>query len=111
MVLPLVVVTSLHCACSCTVDSTAPAPEVERLQQLADGKGPLPEADFAEQLKGLGLPWRARKTSRLKRGCIARPPEVWRLTCICWHRLAGLHRVNRDDANSQSTRDAWRINI
>jgi hypothetical protein len=56
--------------------------KVGKLQQLADGKLPLPELDFAEQLKALGLPWRAQKTSRLKRCCIARAPEVTCPDCI-----------------------------
>lgn len=62
--------------CRCTVKDAASTPKVAGLQLLADGKLPLPELDFAEQLKGLGLPWRAQKTSRLKRCCIARAPEV-----------------------------------
>ena len=62
--------------CRCTVHSVALPEKAARLRLLADGKMPLPELDFAEQLKGLGLPWRAQKTSRLKRCCIARAPEV-----------------------------------
>jgi hypothetical protein len=59
-----------------SAEEAASTPTVAGLQLLADGKLPLPELDFAEQLKGLGLPWRAQKTSRLKRCCIARAPEV-----------------------------------
>lgn len=62
-----------------TKQSTAKASEAEelaRLQRLAAGSSPLPAVDFARQLAALGLPWRQRKTSRLKRCCIAKAPQV-----------------------------------
>lgn len=55
---------------------------MQQLRRLAAGRLPLPNADYAAQLEGVGLPWRSKKVSMLKHCTVLKPPQVRRCSMV-----------------------------